>query len=76
VSRLGEVIEALAELKRLEEAEELARNLRQNAEVALAEVTATKRRDKDTGFEAEHNAKDLIVKAALAGDLVPTEGAE
>ena len=74
MSLLGEVIEALAELKRREEAEELARNLRQNAEVALAEITATTRRDKDTGFEAEQNATALIVKAALAGELVPSEG--
>ncbi len=71
-----EVIDALAAFNRANEAEEDAHAVRCRAQIRLAELVGTQRRDRDTGFEAEFDAKDLIVKAALAGELVPSEGAE
>lgn len=62
---LTPVVDALAELRKHEEREERATELRKNAEIALAEVVDVRRRDKDTGFEAEHTARDLIVTAVL-----------
>lgn len=68
---LRAVIAGLTALHRAEEAEEEARERRATAAIHLAEMVDVGRRDKDTGFEAEMNAKDLIVKAALVGELVP-----
>ncbi len=73
MSDLERVIAALRAVQVTTEAEEEANERRRQAEIHLAEIVGTRRRDKDTGFEADHDARDLIVKAALAGELVPAD---
>jgi hypothetical protein len=63
---LAEVIDALGELRAAERALDAARDEVDAKAVRLAEIVGTRRRDKDTAFEAEHDAERLIVGAALA----------
>jgi CelD/BcsL family acetyltransferase involved in cellulose biosynthesis len=62
---LKPTLAALAALDEARRIEESAYDARVNAEVALAEIVGVNRRDKDTGFDAECAARDLIVNAAL-----------
>ncbi len=60
------VIEALIDLHRAEAAADEADRRRVAAQVRLAEVVGVRRRDKDTGFDADFEARDIIVKAVMA----------
>jgi hypothetical protein len=62
---LAPTIDALSALRAAQHAEEEAISARREAEVALAEVVGVQRCDKDTGFEAEHDAVTEIIDALL-----------
>ena len=63
---LGPVVDALVAVRAAERAHEQAGELRRAAEVRLAEVVGKRRRDKDMAFEADFEARDLIVDAVVA----------
>jgi hypothetical protein len=63
---LGPVVEALAAVRAAERAHDRAADARRAADLRLAEVVGQRRRDKDMAFEADFEARDLIVNAALA----------
>jgi hypothetical protein len=61
------IIVALRELEDAKDCEDLARQRTTDAGVRLAELVGVKRRDKDTGFDAEFEAQRMIVTAAIEG---------
>jgi hypothetical protein len=63
---LKPVIDALAAVRAARAAEDEARQATEDAELRLAELVQIRRRDKDMGFEAEHEAERLLVAAVLA----------
>ncbi len=67
------VILALIALRRAEAQYDHAERNRAAAQMALAEAVGVVRRDKDMGFDAEFEAHNIIVKAAMAahGYLAP-----
>lgn len=73
---LQRIIDALAAVRVATKAEEEAHERRCQAEIRLAELVGTARRDKDTGFGADLDARELIVKAAIDGRLIPLDEKE
>lgn len=63
---LGPVVEALVAVRQAECAHERAGEARRAAEVRLAEAVGQRRRDKDMAFEADFEARALIVDAVVA----------
>lgn len=60
------IIKALIDVQRATAAAEEAYRRKVTAEVRLAELVSVKRRDKDTGFDADFHARDTLVNALMA----------
>lgn len=66
-SDLVPIIIALRELNEAKADVDLAYERKTKAEIHLAELVGVKRRDKDTGFDAECEAENMIVNASIEG---------
>lgn len=59
------MIEALAEVRRADMDYDAAREAKDAADLRLAEVVGTRRRDKDMSFDAEFDAHRILEQAAI-----------
>lgn len=68
---LAPVLLAMHAVSEAKDAEHAAYEHRIACETRLAELVEVRRRDKDTGFEAEVEAERVIVEAAIASVMCP-----